>query len=132
MQNPHSTLSFGPPTDGVNHRRAERIALERPARLVFADLSRAIDVTLKDVSWEGVRLTSPEGVMLPRDVYIMVPDPAHSGLLRLACETRWQVGATAGLRFVDAAEKSAIAALIASARPSDSSLARIFQDLSGR
>lgn len=132
MQDPHSTLSSGPPTDGANHRRSERIALERPARLVFVDLSRAIDVTLKDVSWEGVRLTSPEGVMLPRDVYIMVPDPADSGLLRLACETRWQVGATAGLRFVDAAEKSAIAALIASARPSDSSLTRIFQDLSGR
>ncbi len=131
MQNASSSPDPNAVSAGSNLRRTERLPLELPVRLVFADLSRAIDVTLRDVSWDGLRLTSPAEIMLPRDVYLLVPDAARGGLLRLSCETRWRVGNAAGLRFAADADKAAIAALIAHAKPENTLLQSLFQDLSG-
>lgn len=82
-------------------RRAPRARCLRPARCVFDKGYSTIEVTIRNISQTGARISGPEVKSLPASFELWIPDGFGDDKRRLARRV-WTRGDTVGLSFNDA------------------------------
>ncbi|MGO8799874.1 MAG: PilZ domain-containing protein [Roseiarcus sp.] len=83
------------------HRRAPRLRCLRPARCVFDKGYSVIEVTVKNISQSGARISSRDIKNLPATFELWIPDGFGEDKRRLVRRV-WIRGDTAGVTFNDA------------------------------
>lgn len=82
-------------------RRAPRARCLRPARCVFDKGYSTIEVTIRNISQSGARISGPDVRNLPASFELWIPDGFGDDKRRLARRV-WMRGDTVGLSFNDA------------------------------
>jgi hypothetical protein len=84
----------------AERRRASRARRLRQARCIFNDGSSSLDVTLRDVSPTGARITGDALICLPPTFELSIHDGCGGYSARRA-RLVWVKGGSAGLKFVE-------------------------------
>ena len=93
-------MATSPPPSHAEKRRSPRARRLRRARCVFNSGSSSIDVTVRDVSVEGARITGDGLIGLPSEFTLLFLNGMGGHSARHA-RLVWARGADAGVEFVD-------------------------------
>ncbi len=89
-------------TTDENQRTTRRNRVLKAAKIYRLNGKFALDVTMKDISATGCKITCRDQMALPNDMQFLIPS---DGIMRTA-SVIWRRGDFAGVRFTSGPEKA--------------------------